>query len=82
MAAMAALTLLATSALNKHYGGLQAVRDVDFTLGQGEIRAIIGPNGAGKTTLVGNISGRIKPSSGTIAFKGEDITQEIGRAHV
>lgn len=72
---MAAMTLLATSALCKHFGGLQAVRDVDFSVGKGEIRAIIGPNGAGKTTLVGNISGRIKPSSGTIAFKGKDITR-------
>ncbi len=69
------MRLLETSALCKHFGGLQAVRDVDFSLGKGEIRAIIGPNGAGKTTLVGNISGRIKPSSGTIAFKGEDITR-------
>ncbi len=72
---MAAMTLLETSALCKHFGGLQAVRDVDFCVGKGEIRAIIGPNGAGKTTLVGNISGRIKPSSGTIAFKGKDVTR-------
>ncbi len=72
---MAAVTLLETSALCKRFGGLQAVREVNFSLAQGEIRAIIGPNGAGKTTLVGIISGRIKPSSGTITFKGEDITR-------
>ncbi len=72
---MAAVTLLQTTDLSKHFGGLQAVDNVNFTLPQGEIRAIIGPNGAGKTTLVGNISGRVKPSSGTIAFKGQDITR-------
>lgn len=71
---MAAVTLLETSALAKNFGGLQAVRDVDFRLAAGEIRAIIGPNGAGKTTLVGVISGRIEPTAGTIAFKGQDIT--------
>jgi branched-chain amino acid transport system ATP-binding protein len=69
------MTLLETSALCKNFGGLQAVRDVNFRLGKGEIRAIIGPNGAGKTTFVGNISGRIAPSSGSIAFKGKDITR-------
>ncbi len=72
---MAAVTLLQTTDLSKHFGGLQAVDNVNFTLPQGEIRAIIGPNGAGKTTLVGNISGRIKPSSGAIVFKGRDITR-------
>ncbi len=72
---MAAVTLLETSALAKNFGGLQAVRDVDFRIAGGEIRAIIGPNGAGKTTLVDVISGRIRPSFGRIAFKGRDITR-------
>ncbi len=71
---MAAVTLLETAALAKSFGGLRAVRDVDFRLAGGEIRAIIGPNGAGKTTLVGVISGRIRPTAGTVAFKGRDIT--------
>ncbi len=71
---MAAVTLMETAALCKNFGGLQAVRDVDLRLAGGEIRAIIGPNGAGKTTLVGVISGRIRPTSGTITFKGQDIT--------
>ncbi len=72
---MAAVTLLETSGLCKNFGGLQAVRDVDFRIAGGEIRAIIGPNGAGKTTLVNVISGRIRPSNGRIAFKGRDITR-------
>lgn len=72
---MAAVTLLETAGLSRNFGGLMAVRDVEFRLAGGEIRAIIGPNGAGKTTLVGIISGRIRPSSGTITFKGRDITR-------
>ncbi len=71
---MVAVTLLETAGLSKNFGGLLAVKDVEFRLGEGEIRAIIGPNGAGKTTLVGMISGQLRPSSGTIAFKGRDIT--------
>ncbi len=72
---MAAVTLLETTALSKTYGGLQAVKDVEFRLAGGEIRAIIGPNGAGKTTLVSIISGQIRPTFGTIVFKGQDITR-------
>jgi branched-chain amino acid transport system ATP-binding protein len=51
-----------------------AVSDVNFTLDQGEIRAVIGPNGAGKTTFVSLIAGRLPPNSGRISFRGEDIT--------
>jgi len=72
---MAAVTLLQTSALSKRFGGLHAVREVELRLAGGEIRAIIGPNGAGKTTLVSVISGQLRPSSGSIAFKGRDITR-------
>ena len=68
------MTLLETHGVSRHFGGVQAVRDVDFSLPAGQIRAIIGPNGAGKTTLVSTISGRIAPSSGRIVFKGRDIT--------
>ncbi|MDA0262058.1 MAG: ABC transporter ATP-binding protein [Proteobacteria bacterium] len=71
---MAAVTLLETKAISRSFGGLQAVRNVDLQLNAGEIRAVIGPNGAGKTTLVSLVSGRIPPTSGTISFKGEDIT--------
>ena len=72
---MAAVTLLQTSGLCKNFGGLQALRQVDFRIAGGEIRAIIGPNGAGKTTLVNVIAGRIRPSDGRVAFKGRDITR-------
>jgi branched-chain amino acid transport system ATP-binding protein len=66
--------LIATYGLARNFGGLKAVDNVDFTLLPGEIRAPIGPNGAGKTTFVSLVSGRLQPSSGTIAFDGKDIT--------
>ncbi|MDR7482878.1 MAG: ABC transporter ATP-binding protein [Armatimonadota bacterium] len=66
--------LLQTAGLRRTFGGLVAVRDVDFRLARGEIRALIGPNGAGKTTLASMISGRIAPSAGRIVFDGRDIT--------
>ncbi len=66
--------LLTTTNLGRSFGGLHAVRGVNFEVMPGEIRAIIGPNGAGKTTFVNLICGRIEPSSGTVVFDGEDIT--------
>lgn len=72
---MAAMTLLTTRGLERHFGGLRAVAGVDFELKVGEIRAVIGPNGAGKTTFVSLIAGRIPPSAGQISFEGADITR-------
>ncbi|RWR19889.1 ABC transporter ATP-binding protein [Sinirhodobacter populi] len=72
---MAEVTLLQTRGLTRRFGGLTAVDRVDFTLMQGEIRAIIGPNGAGKSTFVGLLSGRIAPDAGTVLFDGQDITR-------
>jgi branched-chain amino acid transport system ATP-binding protein len=66
--------ILATQGLKRHFGGLKAVDGVDFSLHEGEIRAIIGPNGAGKTTFVSLLSGRTPVTSGRITFRGEDIT--------
>ncbi|MET3790897.1 ABC transporter ATP-binding protein [Aquamicrobium terrae] len=66
--------LLETRGLSRNFGGLRAVDCVDFSLMQGEIRALIGPNGAGKTTFVGLVCGRLAPSAGTIVFDGADIT--------
>jgi branched-chain amino acid transport system ATP-binding protein len=71
---VAAVSILSTSGLSRHFGGLRAVDNVSFDLAQGEVRAIIGPNGAGKSTLVGLICGRIAPTAGRIAFEGRDIT--------
>jgi branched-chain amino acid transport system ATP-binding protein len=76
MAAVGPMTpLLETRGLSRSFGGLKAVRDVDFRLEKGEVRAVIGPNGAGKTTFVSLVSGRIRPSSGLVFFEGEDVSQ-------
>lgn len=76
MVAVAAVSLLLeTVNLEKWFGGLRAVHQVSFRLERGEIRAIIGPNGAGKTTFVSTISGRIPPTSGSVIFKGREITR-------
>lgn len=58
----------------KHFGGLTAVSNVSFHVGQGEILGLIGPNGAGKTTLFNLISGALVADSGTIRFKDKNIT--------
>jgi branched-chain amino acid transport system ATP-binding protein len=60
--------------LKKNFGGLMAVNGVSFALGKGEVSAIIGPNGAGKTTLFNLLTGHLKPSSGSVYFKDQDIT--------
>ncbi len=66
--------LLQVRGISKHFGGLQAVSDVSFNLGEGEILGLIGPNGAGKTTLFNLVNGVFKSDAGTIAFWGKDIT--------
>ncbi len=67
--------LLHARAITKRFGGLAAVAGVDLTIRRGEVLGVIGPNGAGKTTLVNCITGLDKPTSGTILFRGEDITK-------
>ena len=65
--------ILKVRGLNKHFGGVVATENLDFEVEQGEIHAVIGPNGAGKTTFVAEISGMIKPDSGSIVFDGDEI---------
>lgn len=62
--------------VSKRFGGLQAVRDIHFSMEEGEAVFIIGPNGAGKTTLFNLITGFIKPDSGQILFYGENIEKK------
>ncbi len=66
--------LLETRNLSRSFGGLQAVRSVDFSVNTGEVRSIIGPNGAGKTTLASLISGRLSPDRGAIRLLGKEVT--------
>ena len=70
-----AKTLIETRGLARHFGGLRAVDGVDFTLREGEVRALIGPNGAGNTTFVSLLCGRLPVSAGQVLFDGRDITR-------
>ena len=65
---------LALRDLRKSFGPTEIIRGVTLDIQAGERHAIIGPNGAGKSTMFHLISGRIKPTAGSIALKGEDIT--------
>jgi branched-chain amino acid transport system ATP-binding protein len=61
--------------LKKTYGGLVVTRDVSLAVKPGERRLIIGPNGAGKTTLFNQISGDLRPDSGTVRLFDNDVTR-------
>ena len=65
--------LLEVSGLNKHFGGLHAVKNVSFSIEPGEIVGILGPTGAGKTTLYNLLTGFIPPDSGSVLFKGRSL---------
>ncbi len=67
-------SMLSTSGLSKSFGGLRAVRGVDFTLRPHELHAVIGPNGAGKSTFVNLLAGELRPSAGRIFLEGREIT--------
>lgn len=79
---MVAVNILETKGLTKTYGGLDANRDVDFTLSRGRITALIGPNGAGKSTFVGMVSGRIPATGGRVFFKGRNISELPAHARI
>ncbi len=67
---------LETVGLERHFEGIVAANNVSLSVKRGARRALIGPNGAGKTTLINLISGRLRPSAGTVKLDGRDITQE------
>jgi branched-chain amino acid transport system ATP-binding protein len=78
------MTALAVKDLCKAFGGLRVTRNVTLSVEPGERRLIIGPNGAGKTTLFNQITGDLKPDTGSIHLFGRDITRVASRqrAHV
>jgi branched-chain amino acid transport system ATP-binding protein len=61
--------------LVKQFGGLAAVDGMSITLNRGELVGLIGPNGAGKTTLFNLLAGSLKPTSGTVAIGGHDVSR-------
>ena len=66
--------LLEVNDLNVYYGAIHALQGVSFSVEEGEIVSLIGANGAGKSTILRTISGLLRPRTGTIQFKGQDIT--------
>lgn len=68
-------TLLEVSGITVRFGGVTALEDVSFAVGEGEFLCLIGPNGAGKTTLMRAITGIIKPDAGRVELAGRDISQ-------
>lgn len=66
--------LLEVRQISRHFGGLKAIADLDLEVAEGECRGIIGPNGAGKSTLFNLIAGSLPPSSGSVLFRGREIT--------
>jgi len=78
------MTNLVVHNLNKRFGGLHVLKDVNFEINGPELIGLIGPNGAGKTTVTNILDGAIKPNSGTVYLNGQRIDQlqpyEVARA--
>ena len=65
---------LETVELTKSFGGVTAVDHASVTFQHGKVNGLIGPNGSGKTTFFNCVTGMIKPDSGTVSYRGSDIT--------
>ena len=68
------MSLLEGHGISKFFGGVRALRDVDFEIAKGTVVGLIGPNGAGKTTLFNIVAGAFKPTAGRVLFDGQDIS--------
>ena len=69
------MTRLAATAVSAAYGPRVVLRDCSFAIGSGEIVAVVGPNGAGKSTLLRVLAGLLRPTAGTVALDGQDLTR-------
>lgn len=65
--------ILTVTGVNKRFGGLQALNDVNIDVEEGKVHAIIGPNGAGKSTLLNCFIGRLIPDTGSVMFNGQSL---------
>ena len=81
--------LLQVDNIEVYYGVIKALKGISFEVNKGEIVALIGANGAGKTTILHTVTGLLKPKTGKISFKGNEITKvpahkivTMGMAHV
>ena len=66
--------VLACAGIERSFGGLKALKGIDFDIREGEIFGLVGPNGSGKTTMVNVITGFYRPQAGTVRLFGRDIT--------
>ena len=83
------MAMLEIKDLRVYYGMINAIKGVSFEVNEGEVIALIGANGAGKTTILHTITGLVSPKSGSILFKGRELTKTaphkivgLGMAHV
>jgi len=67
------MNILRVKDLDKSFGGIHAVKNVNFDVATGELLALIGPNGAGKTTCFNMLMGQLKPDKGTVQLDGENL---------
>ena len=65
--------ILKVEGVSKRFGGVQALKDVDFDLDYGEVHALVGENGAGKSTLMNILGGIVQKDSGRVVFKGQEV---------
>lgn len=73
------MSMLKVENLSVSYGVIEAVKNVNFEVNEGEVVTLIGANGAGKTSILRTISGLVRPSSGTISFLGNEIQKVPAR---
>ena len=71
---------LEVRSLSKHFGDVKAVKDISFSVNQGEFFGLLGPNGAGKTTTIRMIIGVLKPDAGSIQIEGVDLSKNYFEA--
>ena len=76
---MSANAILEVKGLSKSFGAVTAAKDINITVQEGEIVGVIGANGAGKTTFINMVTGYLKPTTGSIMFRGNDITGLLPR---
>ena len=67
--------ILTAEGVNKSFDGFKAINDLNFYLDKGELRTVIGPNGAGKSTFLDLITGRTRPDTGIIEYRGTPVTK-------
>jgi branched-chain amino acid transport system ATP-binding protein len=65
--------ILEVKGVNKSFGGLKALHEVNLDIEEGKVHAIIGPNGAGKSTLLNTLIAKLEPDTGSVVFDGKSL---------